>query len=190
MKHTHFVYPYSSSIYLTNLLLQYEWYSHGMPPKLTVIAPHVLRMVEMDVLCLKFDNLQATMKDEMNAAVDERGVGTGSGFHLKNILLVIADSGHRMLSMLELPNATISISVMEVSNSLTIRNEDNEVDNIFEGMSSDEITSGGENIRNVKSLSPLATKFQTSLAHFLKIALNGMLSIKVDSSIYECQAAN
>ena len=84
----------------------------------------------METLHLKFDDVKATMKYDMNAALDDRGVD-GSNYHANNILSAIAEGEHRMLATLELPSATICISIKEGSSSLTIRNEDNEIENIF-----------------------------------------------------------
>ena len=79
------------------------------------------------------------MKNDMNAALGERGVG-GSKFHTNNILSAIADSERRILSTLELPNATGDIT--EETTTLTIWNEDSEVENIFDGIIPDDLTNG------------------------------------------------
>ena len=52
------------------------------------------------------------------------------------------DSERRMLSTLELPNATGDIA--EEATTLTIQNEDSEIENIFDGITLDELTNDGQ----------------------------------------------
>ena len=79
------------------------------------------------------------MKEDLNAALDERGIG-GSEYHTNNILNAIADSERRMLSTLDLPTA----SGDPEEYTLAIQNEDREVENIFDGITPDELTNGGQ----------------------------------------------
>ena len=99
--------------------MAFPWNATKETPKLTGEPPHALLMSEMEALRLKFDDLQATMKDDMNTSLDEKGVG-GSEFHTNHILLAITDSERRRLSTLELPNSTRDISIMEESTSMKI----------------------------------------------------------------------
>ena len=59
----------------------------------------------MEALRKKFDDLQASIKNNTNAVLGEKRVGD-SEFNTNNILSDIADSELRMLSTPELPNAT------------------------------------------------------------------------------------
>ena len=118
----------------------FPWNATRETPKLTGVPPHVLLMAEMEQLRQRFDVLQATMKEDLNAALDERGIG-GSEYHTNSILSAIADSERRMLSTLDLPNATRGDPE---EYTLAIQNEDSEIENIFEGISPDELTNGGQ----------------------------------------------
>ena len=118
----------------------FTWNATKETLKLTGVPHHVILMAEMEQLRQRFDTLQATMKEDLNAALDERRTG-GSEYHTNNILNAIADSERRMLSTLELPTAS---SGNPEEYTLAIQNEDREVENIFNGITPDELTNGGQ----------------------------------------------
>ena len=73
------------------------------------MSPHGLLMAEMEVLRVKFDVLQATMKYEMNTALDERCI-VGSKFHTNNVINATKGSKRRIVSTLEMQSNAMGLS--------------------------------------------------------------------------------
>ena len=119
----------------------FPWNSTVDTPKLSGVPPHVLLMAEIEELKIKFEALQATIKNDMKAALDERGVG-GNEYHTNNILQAIKLSEMRMISRVEC-NVQVSPSEIDNSEALCITNEDTAMEAVLEGIRPDELTNGG-----------------------------------------------
>ena len=115
----------------------------------------------MGTLQVKYDVLQVTMNYEINTALDGRGIG-GSEYHTNNILNSIRDCKHRILLTLEIQLNSTGVSE-DNSTSISIRNEDNELEGIFEGISTDEITNG----RRIQYAFTALVRQRTSCIHTL-----------------------
>ena len=69
-----------------------------------------------------------------------RGIG-GSEYHTSSILSAIVDNERRMLSTLDLPNVPMGDREEYI---LAIQNEDDKAENIFDGITPDDLTNGGQ----------------------------------------------
>ena len=119
----------------------FPWNSTVDTPKFSGVPPHVLLMAEIEELKIKFEALQATIKNDMKTALDVRGVG-GNEYHTNNILQAIKLSGMRMISRVEC-NVRVSPSEIDNSEALCITNEDTAMEAVLAGIRPDELTNGG-----------------------------------------------
>ena len=121
--------------------IAYPWEATSDTPKLTGIPPHVLLMAEIEEMKNKFEKLNVTFKGDMNDALDERGVG-GSEYHTNCILKAIKKSEAAMLNRMTSEVST-RISSEDSGGPLLIRNEEFELQNVSEGIDSEELRNGG-----------------------------------------------
>ena len=121
--------------------IAYPWEATSDTPKLTGVPPHVLLMAEIEDLKNKFETLKIAIKGDMKDALDERGVG-GSEYHTNCILNAIKQTEGVMLNRIQ-GEVSSRIPSEDSGGSLVIMNEDNALENVFEGIDPEELRNGG-----------------------------------------------
>ena len=122
----------------------FPWDSTSDTPKITGVPPHILIMAEIEDLKIKFQGLQATIKDNMNDALDERGVG-GSEFHTNTILSAIKEAQISMLGHMQ-SQVAAPLASQDNQGSLTdlhIQDEEDALTNVHEGITPEELNNDG-----------------------------------------------
>ena len=67
-------------------VIAYPWNATEFTPIITGVPPHVLLMLKMENLLMKFEKMRGDIKSDFGGMLDNRGVG-GSEFHTNQMLL-------------------------------------------------------------------------------------------------------